>query len=261
MTLFLQDSAARGIDTVTVRIVDTVFVRDSSALAYQELLEKTNQQLSLWWNPYGVLIALLGVLFAVLAIVGAVLLFRQSREYRAMHQAEIDDYREIINTFITEKSSQIEVLKGEINAELTDARARLETAVGENKAQLEEHIRSLERVDSTLQARVESEGTLANHPRVDFNEILNSLTEQREFEILFLGKLREYYPTMLHNDFVWRRDSFTIRVRVPQVKGWIQLSGSRGSLVVAVITALDRIREVGTARSLAGGEEPTHNID
>src|SRR5216683_5279708 len=56
--------------TASQRALDSVYVR---------LLERTNQQLSLWWNPYGIMVAALGALFAVLAIVAAFIIFRQSR--------------------------------------------------------------------------------------------------------------------------------------------------------------------------------------
>lgn len=59
---------------------------------YITLLEKTNQQLSLWSNPYGVLVAVLSFLVAFLAIVAAFILYRQSREYREIYQKALKEY-------------------------------------------------------------------------------------------------------------------------------------------------------------------------
>src|SRR5437879_3003819 len=61
--------------TATQRALDSVYMR---------LLERTNAQLSLWWSPYGLMVGALGALFAVLAIVAAIVIFRQSSEYRAL---------------------------------------------------------------------------------------------------------------------------------------------------------------------------------
>lgn len=70
---------------------------------YLDILEKTNQQLSLWWNPYGLMIGALGVLFAVLAIFAAILIFLQGREFRSLLNRTVGEYRQILDAFITEK--------------------------------------------------------------------------------------------------------------------------------------------------------------
>ncbi len=59
---------------------------------YISLLEKTNQQLSLWSNPYGVMVAVLSFLVAFLAVAAAVILYRQSREYRDLYQEALKNY-------------------------------------------------------------------------------------------------------------------------------------------------------------------------
>ena len=51
---------------------DTIYITnnkiDSTTIYYQTILEKTNAQLSLWGNPYGLMIGALGVLFTCLTI-------------------------------------------------------------------------------------------------------------------------------------------------------------------------------------------------
>ena len=54
----------------TIFLMKTVVEKYSADSNYLQILEKTNAQLSLWWNPYGVLIAAVGILIAVLAIAG-----------------------------------------------------------------------------------------------------------------------------------------------------------------------------------------------
>ncbi len=49
---------------------------------YIQILEKTNQQLGLWTNPYGIMIGVLAILFTILTIVAAVIIYRQSKDYQ-----------------------------------------------------------------------------------------------------------------------------------------------------------------------------------
>ena len=49
---------------------------------YANILEKTNQQLGLWTNPYGLMIGLLTIIMAIAAIVVSIILWKNSREQR-----------------------------------------------------------------------------------------------------------------------------------------------------------------------------------
>ena len=95
---------------------------------YISLLENTNQQLSLWSNPYGVLVAILSFLVAFLAIAAAFILFRQTREYRELFQNALKDYQNAlqkniekigldaetkIQLFIDSKIKEIDTLSGD----------------------------------------------------------------------------------------------------------------------------------------------------
>ena len=89
----VSPSATRHGDSVLARV-------DSH---YVAILEKTNQQLSLWWNPYGIFVGALGALFTAGAVVAAYLIFRQSREYRATIDAAIADYRVVLDALLAER--------------------------------------------------------------------------------------------------------------------------------------------------------------
>jgi hypothetical protein len=84
-------------------------VRRQIDSAYIAILEKTNQQLSPWWNPYGVMVAALGVLFASGAIVAGFLLFRQSREYREMIAGAIAQYQAVLDAMVKENLARLQV--------------------------------------------------------------------------------------------------------------------------------------------------------
>ena len=117
---------------------------------YLDILEKTNQQLSLWWNPYGVMIGALGVLFAVLAIVAAVLLFRQSREFRVLLDTTVNEYRQILDGFISDKNAQIDLMKEQVSTELGEAKTALASATGEEQKRIAAVIDKLEKQQEAL---------------------------------------------------------------------------------------------------------------
>ena len=111
---------------------------------YASILEKTNAQLSLWWNPFGVMVAALGVLFAVLAIAAAVIIYRQGREYRELINRSIAKYQDILNAFIEDKNKQVELLKENIAAAVANAKSELDGLSGEQKQKVEEYLARLQ---------------------------------------------------------------------------------------------------------------------
>ncbi len=103
-------------------------MNDQAIQLYIELLEKTNQQLSLWSNPYGVLVAILSFLVAFLAIAAAVILYRQTQEYKDLYTLALKQYENTlqdnlkkigidaeskIESFIQTKTKEIEELSGD----------------------------------------------------------------------------------------------------------------------------------------------------
>lgn len=82
--------------------------------SYHEILEKTNSQLSMWTNPYGIfvavlggLVACLGVLFTVLTIIAVYLVFRQSKEYKDLMKKSLNDHKIALDNLIEEKDNQL----------------------------------------------------------------------------------------------------------------------------------------------------------
>lgn len=134
-------------DTTQNLVVSTA--RDSFGLAtqiltdknYVEILEKTNQQMSLWWNPYGIMVATLGALFAVLAVIAAVILWRQGSDYRKMIDKSIGEYKKILDALVTDK---IDAMEKRLNDSIEVERQRLVSANSEQKDTIEEKIREME---------------------------------------------------------------------------------------------------------------------
>jgi predicted membrane protein len=148
--------AQTGKDTVALQNIntlkkDTVIIikqvaTDSVNRAYQEILEKTNSQLSLWWNPYGLFVAILGVLFGVLAIIASVVIYRQSKEHKELLKKSLEEHKIALDKLIEQKNDTLKnydiILDNSINeykAQLNDAiNAETQSKIKEFIAQLEE---------------------------------------------------------------------------------------------------------------------------
>ena len=127
-------------DTVVIiqKITD-----DNIAKNYQQILEKTNTQLSLWWNPYGIFVAMLGVLFALLAIIAVFLIFRQSNEYKTLINKSLDDHKNALDKLITEKNNQLENDKTRLDSLIMEYEEKLKTSGTESKKEINEFISKL----------------------------------------------------------------------------------------------------------------------
>jgi len=120
---------------------------------YADILEKTNEQLSLWWNPLGAFIGALGVLFAVGAIVAGIIIYRQGADYKKSLKEFEATYRVILDKVIQEKIAQLETFKSTIDVSIKEQQKQLETATADHRSQIESAIQNLERVkDNVIQS-------------------------------------------------------------------------------------------------------------
>jgi hypothetical protein len=101
---------------------------DPMVQQYILLLEKTNQQLSLWTNPYALMVATLSILFTLLTVIAAIIIWRQSNEQKLAFKAALQNYEENlhdnlkkiggdaeqkIQLFIDQKTKDMETLSGD----------------------------------------------------------------------------------------------------------------------------------------------------
>src|SRR3989338_4010236 len=63
---------------------------------YVSILEKTNQQLGMWSNPYGIAIAILSIFIAIIAICVGVALWRHSKEQKERFDKFLLEYEKVI---------------------------------------------------------------------------------------------------------------------------------------------------------------------
>lgn len=95
-------------DTVNI---NTQLTDEEITKVYQEILEKTNAQLNLWWNPYGVMIGSLGVLFAILTIISAVIIYRQGKDYKEIIHDSVKRHQSVLDDMIREREKQFKILE------------------------------------------------------------------------------------------------------------------------------------------------------
>lgn len=119
---------------------------------YISLLERTNQQLSLWSNPYGVLVSILSFLVAFLAIAAAVILYRQTKEYRELFQNTLKDYETTLKTNLEKIGLDAE---NKIQIFINTKKKDLETLTGDTKKQAEKIIKDLEKEKNSIGSRIQ----------------------------------------------------------------------------------------------------------
>ncbi|MDD3262479.1 MAG: hypothetical protein PHR61_01425 [Candidatus Absconditabacteria bacterium] len=118
---------------------------------YIAVLEKTNESLSMRFNPYGIMISSLSVLFTAGAIIAAVMIFRQSEDYKKQLKKNQDNYESSLKLFlegqekiIKENNKKHEEIIESNKALIKEYKKKLNTATEEGKKEIEKAITKLE---------------------------------------------------------------------------------------------------------------------
>jgi hypothetical protein len=93
-------------------------------------------------------------------IVAAVIIFRQSADYKKSLKEFEKTYRAILDRAIQEKITQLETFKATMDASIKDQQKQLQTASAEHKAQFESAIRNLENLKSDVTEKLQRPATL-----------------------------------------------------------------------------------------------------
>lgn len=148
---------------------------------YISLLEKTNQQLSLWVNPYGILVGALAILFTVLTIVAVFIILRQGREYKDSFRKTLDDYKNSLNLKINEigKESQakIQLVVDSYQTELESIKKVSKDTTKESKEKMEKiesKIAELQKEKESIGSRIEFSSIADNQYGSVFPSLLNN---------------------------------------------------------------------------------------
>lgn len=104
---------------------------------YVNILEKTNQQLGLWSNPYGIMIGILTFLLTICAIVVSIYIWKNSKEQKDLFKNSILENQKNLEK---QASLFIEQKKVEMDKVIADFEKLKESVTEEKKAELEKTI-------------------------------------------------------------------------------------------------------------------------
>lgn len=118
------------------------------AQQYIDILEKTNQQLSLWYNPYGIMVAALGVITALLAIVFTFILWRQGKEYKDAFNNFLAEQKKSVNNEVRKSIKKVEIV---LDQQIKNANEKMNSVSGETKKNVEKEIAKLKEAKESLE--------------------------------------------------------------------------------------------------------------
>lgn len=133
----------------------------TTSLAYIALLEKTNQQLSLWSNPYGVLVGVLSFLVAFLAIAAAVIMYRQSKEYKEIFNKAVQEYQKALQESIKNIGTEA---KKDIDLLISEKTKEIDGLTGDTKKQAKKILADLEKEKTSISSRIQLSSLNDNGP-------------------------------------------------------------------------------------------------
>lgn len=107
---------------------------------YISILEKTNQQLSLWSNPYGLMVGILTLLIAVIAIAVSYALWRYSKEQRD----KINHFFAEQEKVIKEKNENVKKVENKLNDLIREYEKQLKDTT-KNKKEIQKNIDELKK--------------------------------------------------------------------------------------------------------------------
>jgi uncharacterized protein YukE len=152
---------ARSVVPVQAPLGDSVpsswELRAHSDSAYIALLERLNDQLGWRWNPINVtvtlmaaVVAVLGLVFAGGTVMAAVMLYRQSREFREQSELSIREHRAvlsaIVETWRRETDAAFEAKMAEYDQSINEQQAKLDRLTGGSTEQREQLQRDIDRL-------------------------------------------------------------------------------------------------------------------
>lgn len=137
----LRDESDR-IDTI---VIIKQVANDSALLNYQQILEKTNNQLSLWTNPYGILIGILGVIITILGIGVAFVIYKQGKDAKDLIKESLSKHENELAKLIAEKNSYFSNIELSLNKSIEEYQQKLSSPLNDDqKTQIKQFISTLQ---------------------------------------------------------------------------------------------------------------------
>lgn len=121
---------------------------------YSSILEKTNQQLGLWYNPYGIAIGILAVLVAIIAIGVGYALWRNSKDQKDLFAQWLSEQEKIAK-------QNREDAKEAFSSLIEEQTQKLSSAVGDQKQIIEKEIDKLKKERAYISVSNSTSSTLS----------------------------------------------------------------------------------------------------
>lgn len=119
-----------------VKILFAKFDDPNMQEQYSSILEKTNQQLSLFWNPYNTILTILTALFTIFTIIFGLIIYFQSKEYRKKIAQDKKDYKQKIDEFLEQQQQYAKKLIDERNIKFKQIETNLNNTISEYEKKL-----------------------------------------------------------------------------------------------------------------------------
>ena len=88
---------------------------------YATIVEKTNNQLGLWSNPYGLSIGILTALIAIGAVIVSILLWKNSKDQKDLFKSKMDEQEKLLRENIEDQRKEYDALIEEYKQKLSSA--------------------------------------------------------------------------------------------------------------------------------------------
>lgn len=112
---------------------------------YISVLEKTNQQLGLWTNPYEIAIGILSILIAFIAIAAAALFWLNSKEQKDSIKNFILEQEKIIRQNNRQNNKRVRAYESKLDTLISEYTKQLKSADEKSKKEIEKAIGELKR--------------------------------------------------------------------------------------------------------------------
>lgn len=125
---------------------------------YTSILEKTNQQLNIWYNPYGLMVGILTLLVALIAMGVAYALWRHSKEQRDKMNKFFAEQEKIIK----EKNEQVQKIEEKLNDLIKEYEKQLKSSTRQGKKEIQKIIEELKKEKASIGAYIGPVATVLN---------------------------------------------------------------------------------------------------
>jgi len=144
---------------------------------YAEIVERTNQQLSLWTNPYGLMVGLLTLLITFLAIAVSFLLWKHSHDQKVRveeffnrQEKNIKEKAEIFDNMLKERDERAQKYEESFNNLIQEYQSKLKNANKENK-------KEIERLEKTIDELNKNKASLGSYQIPEVIEDMSSICD------------------------------------------------------------------------------------